>query len=76
MCSVEEGGLYDYVIVNDDLQSAYQHFSSVAKRALDGQVMCQRTMPLSIQNYPLLGQRSDLSHDVDDLSFYTQYTTK
>ncbi|KAI7841158.1 hypothetical protein COHA_005124 [Chlorella ohadii] len=35
--SVEEAGLYDYVIVNNDLDAAYQHLTAVAQRCLAGE---------------------------------------
>jgi guanylate kinase len=36
--SVEEPGLYDYVIVNNDLDAAYKQLTAVAQRCLAGEV--------------------------------------
>jgi hypothetical protein len=36
--SVKEAGLYDYVIVNNDLEAAYTQLAAVAQRALAGEV--------------------------------------
>ena len=37
-CSVDEPGLYDYVLVNDDFETTYLEFQRVADLALAGQV--------------------------------------
>ena len=36
MCSVQEGGLYDYILCNDDLEAAFQQLRVIAQRALSG----------------------------------------
>lgn len=36
--SVQEAGLYDHVIVNDDFDAAYQQLAAVARRCLAGEV--------------------------------------
>ena len=37
-CSINESGLFDYVIFNQDLDEALQRLASIALRALAGQV--------------------------------------
>lgn len=37
-CSVREEGLFDYVVVNDDVPTALKHLEGVAKEALAGKV--------------------------------------
>ena len=36
--SMEEEGLYDYVIVNDELDKAFEELSLIAERALAGEI--------------------------------------
>ena len=36
--SMEEDGLYDYVIVNDELDKAFEELSLIAGRALAGEI--------------------------------------
>ena len=36
--SMEEDGLYDYVIVNDELDKAFEELSMIAERALAGEI--------------------------------------
>ena len=37
-CSIEEKGLYDHIIYNDDVDAAYAQLAEVAARALQGGV--------------------------------------
>lgn len=34
---MKEDGMYDYIICNDNLESAVQHLASIAQRALAGE---------------------------------------
>ena len=38
LCSMDEDGLYDYVIVNDELDKASEELTLIAERALAGEV--------------------------------------
>lgn len=37
-CSMREPGLFDYILVNDELDVALQHLARLASLALQGQV--------------------------------------
>ena len=37
-CSLEEDGLYDYILYNDNVEVALEQLTHVAERALAGQV--------------------------------------
>ena len=38
LCSMDEDGLYDYVIVNDELDKAFEELTLIAERALAGEI--------------------------------------
>ena len=46
-CSINENGLFDYVIFNQDLDEALQRLASIARRALAGQVLLTHCRKLS-----------------------------
>ena len=38
LCSVDEKGLYDHVVSNDNIEQAFAELEQIAKRALDGEI--------------------------------------